>query len=1361
MKKSVLLIVGLLVTAVSAVAQPKKPTVSYSDWASVEETADIYFYNVEAGMFLVAGNYWGTRACIIGGGNQSNIITYEKFLLGNGTVTGNKWFISISEKTANGQTCYTFQNKSGSNNLSADASDGIWVDGGNGRPVTNWYIAKDNGDKTFSLGYYIATAQKDAEGNDLKDDEGNIIYDYAPMGYFGAQKFEEGDIMTYFDKESTKYATWAIVSQAEYDRVQPLLALYYAGQGLQKLINDAETLNLDMDLSAEKALLVQDGVTLEELNAAIKKINPSIAFAKVIAEAKEFDASRSWAKFEAICSDESSTDAIFTENTALINSLIALKKAINEGKELDAAHAYTNAEGVYASDASTKEEIDGEKARVNAYISLKKKLNEATEQYPSLDFSEPTATYTNAEATSEDLANAETKIQAISNNYKMNQASLDKPDDISNKLTNIDGKTIDNWERTFTGTGTVGTFHLNTWSTEGNAGNDGTNMTNPFIEDWVAKGSTLSDQKFYRKTITVEPGAYKITGNVRLYNESGATYMKGAYLYANSNRKSFFANDAEDQTNAVDGAQYGTYNTMLFYWKDGFDTYTIVPESGELTFGIQLEGVNFNWAAAKDFHVYYLGDSYESLDYVRKNTELTLPSFDENTLAKKDLLNAYIQAETDYKSATTADAITSAYATMLANGDALQANIAAYKAYANKIESYKNKVEEEDLNGENADKLIDYLDEQGVDFGPESDEAADYGFANGYSAYILANAELDTEAIQNETEFLTSLYEAAVRTSLKDGSDLTGLIKNPGFEEGTSTATVGWKLDTSKGGTDKLTNWHGGKNNHGAEAYQQNFDVYQEIDNVEDGLYELSVQAFYRTGSNNDAWAAFQSDPAMEGAAKVYPEVYINEFSSKVRNVMEIQYANGELDESNTGTYNPEGTEVYTLNSMDAASNAFSIANPERNFTMSAYGLVQGGKIRIGIRKLEGPTGGSVWTLWDNFKLTYRAKNHQVLTNVLEQKSAELGKIIDNEQDNLTTPALSEANYRYNESIKSDLSNDAKWDMLIETNRAINAARQNLLSVEENKTLTEAYNTATDELAKYDPSEQSPVWNEITSMDAELAAFDALTTEELDDLNTRVKELTTRINKAALETATDDEPRDVTATFIKNPDMEQANGDNIMPGWEDFWKERGNGPVKGSDGITGRSLEAWAGTVGKDLKFSAFQKLTGLPAGKYELSADAANASNGVKADEDAWNSEDESRHATGRAYLVAYADGKAYSTPVVPNIGRATEANRYTVIFTVGEDGEAQIGFQSKGDLPFRWFMCDNFKLMYFGNSSAQSDNADEGDLVAIEGTEVAPANKAITGIFTATGAQIPSLQKGINIVKYSDGSVRKVFVK
>ena len=917
-----------------------------------------------------------------------------------------------------------------------------------------------------------------------------------------------------------------------------------------------------------------------------------------------------------------------------------------------------------------------------------------------------------------------------------------------------------------------------------------------FLEDWVGRGSTLSDQKFQRNPVKVAPGAYKITANIRVYNESGADYMKGAYLFGNVSRNSLFANEDEAQTNAVEGAKYNTYNNMLNYWKDGFETYAIVPKDGTLTFGIMIENANYNWVAAKNFRVYYMGDSYESLDYVRNNSDMFAQPFPEETFAMQQLLDDYNNAIPNYGKAQNAEELLDAVQKLVSLSDSVQNNANAYKAYKDRVDGLKAGIDngEIDLDGPDADILFDYLDDLGEEFGPNSETAVEYGFKNGYSAYIIANRLLKTEEITEELEFLNKLYDAAVRTSLKDGTDLTNLIVNPGFEEDLVDGKgKGWNLDTSKGGTGSLTNWRGGDSkNYCAEAYEQNFDVYQEIEGLKDGIYEVSVQAFYRGGWPEAAWDNYKKDPEMKGDAKVYSEVYLNEFYTPIRNVMEItlddvsQFTSKDNYSSFAVTgEGGETTNVFVPNGMASASTSFSLEDPEKNYTMSAYGLVTDGKIRLGIRRLTTPpSNAGTWTLWDNFKLTYRAKNPELAAQVLDAKAKELNELLTTSEENMTDPVIQNSVYAYTESQKSNLSDAAKYEVLIETNDALVAAKENIQQVGAYKTAYEAYQAACDELEKLDESQEADIWDQIDEMDDELdgddgAAFRSLSTEDLVTLIAKVEDFTKEVQAAIddiklaekiaeMADATDDKPYDATSWII-NPDMEDSSQDSNadaskkMAGW-DFWKAKGNGPVKGSDGINGRSLEAWSGTIGAELEFTAYQTLTGLPAGKYELSAKAANASNGVAEDEKLWA--DPEKAATGRAYLCAIlSDGeneKAVSTPVEPNVGSATAANTYTVTFTVEEGNDVKIGFQSIGTMPFRWFMCDDFTLTYYGTESAKVDSTDEGDVVAIEGVEeTAPATKAIAGIYNASGAKIATLQKGINIVKYTDGSVKKIFVK
>lgn len=1390
MKKSVLLFVGLLLTAVNAIAQPAKPTVTYTDWV---EEKDVYLYNVEAGLFLTGGNDWGSRATMIAGGGHNNIISFDKFLAGSGSVQGEKWKFTAGEENRlpnQGGDVYSYRISRVSNAEHFIGVTGVntcWVDAGPTRPekdVDGWYIIKKNADKTFQLGYIKKKAKTDEAGNEVKEGD-QVVYEYtAEKGAFGAYKFEEYDPDTYID-ESEAYSTWACVDATEYDRVVPLLRIYWAGQGLKKTIEGAEALGIDADLSEYKTTLNKADVTLEELQNAIKKLSPVVEFGKVIVAAKEADPVRDWSKYEAIYADPNSTNTDFETNTKLINAFLALKKAVDEAKELDAAKAYAQADAIYADDESALADIEAETKRVNAFISLKKVLNEATEKgYNVADY---TAVYNNVDATAEALAEAEEKAKNVITSgdiaATVKDASAANPADLSQYIVNATFDKVGD----FTG-----------WSKGFGAGGD----TSTCAEVWRNAFDVYQDIK------GLPEGVYMVACNgYSRHNDnhnddyvqwkSGAVSDTKIYMKSETHGQYFTPVMFVSQGGSVD-QQIGTKaQTEYVYEEEGTKHTLYCPNSmaaandyfhdgtnryrneayGPLAAGEALRiGVsNTNkmyWSIFDDFQLFYLGngaDAYQKwAESVRDNYNV---SFDGEVYYGAPEKAYYEGLAAALSNASDKDAVSAAILKMDLAVDSVATSKKNYAEYVAALVNAHKWLEENVGDDDNFYKLSDYMEAE------NAEDVAAWEFPNGPAKVIIPDygvggfeGILSAEAIAEETTYLKNLLAEATRSTLADGSDLTSLINNPGFEEADGK---GWKLDSSKGGTTSLTNWHGGNaDNYCAEAYQQNFDIYQEIEGVKDGLYEVSVQAFYRTAHNKAAYEAYLNDPEMKGDAKVYPEVYINEFSSKIRNVMEIQFADKELDEKNTNTYHPDDTEIYTLDGMTSASNAFSLENPARNFTMSAYGVVQNGKIRIGLRKLEGPTNAGQWTLWDNFKLTYRAKNPEVAAKVLASKSEELAELLETESDNMTDPVLKSTQEAYEESKKTNLNDAAKYEVLIETNDALVAAKENIEKVTAYKAAIEAYNTAGDELNKKDPANQNEVWDEVDDMDEELAgdAFANLSTEELAELIAKIDKTTEDINAAIddikiaekiaeMADASDDKPYDATS-WIVNPDMED-HPNNTMTGW-DFWKAKGNGPVKADGGITGASLEAWSGTVGADLEFTAYQTITKLPAGKYTLSAKAANASNGVASDETLWA--DPEQAATGRAYLCAIlTNGEnetAVSTPVEPNVGSATEAQTYSVTFTLTGGEDVKIGFQTIGTMPFRWFMCDDFTLMYYGTASAKADSTDAGNVVVIEGVEeAAPAAKAVVAIYNAAGAQINALQSGINIVKYSDGTTKKIF--
>lgn len=1310
MKKSVLLFASLLLAAVSAIAQPAKPTVTYSDWASVEEKADIYLYNVEAGMFLSAGSSWGTRATLVGTQDKK---TYNDLITGSGKFEGRVWYIVASESRM-GENCFKFMNfgnidesngQGKKGYLAADNPDGVWVDGGDGRPNDGWYIAKDNGNKTFQLGYIKKVAQKDEAGNEVKVGE-ETVYDYNKMGLLGAQKFAEGNLETFIDESNEAYTTWALVTVDEYKRVEPLFKVYYIAEGLKKTLNDAKALGI-ADFPEYEEMLTKEGVTYDQYKAAIDQLTPAVTFGQVILEAKEMDANHSWTKFETIFADTKSTNADFTANTAILK----------------------------------------------AYMSLKKNLDDAAKY--SIDTAEQAALYNNNDASAEELEKASTAVYEMVKEYELAHATLDNPGEITHKLTNVDGKSITDWTRTFTGEGTVGDFACNTWSVEANNGADGTNMVVNFLQVWKGKGNTLSDQKFQRNTVKVAPGAYKITGNIRIYNESGAEFMKGAYLFGNVSRNSLFANEDEAQTNAIEGAKYNTYNNMLNYWKDGFETYAIVPEDGTLTLGVMIEGANYNWVAAKDFHVYYMGNSYESLDFVRNNSDMFAKPFPEETIAMKQLLDDYNNAIPNYGKAKNAEELLDVVQKLVSLSDSVQANANAYKAYKDKVDELKKGIDDGtiDLVGDDADILFDYIDDLGEEIGPDDEASIELGFANGYAAYILANRLLRTEEIKAELEFLNKLYETAMRTSIKNGSDLTELLVNPDFSTNDWT---GWTKEAAAGGNvavgDKC-----------AEAWNNSaFDIYQEQEGLPDGLYEISVQGFYRYKRGNPAFKDYKeqnNEFVKEGGSPCF--VYMNTMTTPFTNVFGEEnkgqefYGSTNYDTYTYGEGDAAITEYYP-NGMSSAAVAFDAGM----YTQTAYGLVlDGEKMRVGVKGSSNQEGDS-WVIFDNFKLTYRAKDPEVAQKVLSIKAEELKNLIENSESSMTDPTLQDAQYALSEAQKTDLSPAAKYEVLIETNAAYNAAKENVELVSAYKAAEKAYFDICTAFEDIDPDLQAAIWKEVGEMDEEIAgdAYMDLNNEELDDLTVRVKALTDKVNaakadaemkkvKEEMASASDDDPYDATG-FIVNPDLSigKADGWTVMAlGQNNGYQD--NNTYTNGDVSLNQFIECWRQNA--ILSDGTIEQTTAttLPAGTYTLGADI-NAK---------WQP-DATVAIEGLVLFVSDAEGKTNSTLLDT---QDASPKHFDVTFKLDKESVITLGVMAKSTNA-NWLAADNFKLTYYGTASAKEESGDAGDANAIEGVEeAAPAAKAIVAIYNAAGAQISTLQPGINIVKYADGTTKKIFKK
>ena len=125
-------------------------------------------------------------------------------------------------------------------------------------------------------------------------------------------------------------------------------------------------------------------------------------------------------------------------------------------------------------------------------------------------------------------------------NYNALAAAIADAQTSANEYAIIDGgfvptNTTAGWAKSTTNGG----LDCNTWSTEGNS--DGSGMTTPFIQDWVGAGTPLAGGnaggKLYFSFTDLNPGeTYVVTARVRAFNES-ATGVTGAKYFVGSSSK--------------------------------------------------------------------------------------------------------------------------------------------------------------------------------------------------------------------------------------------------------------------------------------------------------------------------------------------------------------------------------------------------------------------------------------------------------------------------------------------------------------------------------------------------------------------------------------------------------------------------------------------------------------------------------------------------------------------------------------------------------------------------------------------------------------------------------------------------------
>lgn len=981
---------------------------------------------------------------------------------------------------------------------------------------------------------------------------------------------------------------------------------------------------------------------------------------------------------------------------------------------------------------------------------LKDAINSAIDE--GLDVSAVEAIYNNPNAAYWQLKEAYRMINDIRRNKAMADATADSPVSITEFVPDANCDALAGWTHDciYDDTGDVGHGgHGTNWQAHSTVytAPDGY-QTDKFIERWVhgdsdpvtntsVKGAgRLSDGVLSQTLHNLPAGGYKVTCYAMATQQSkGDSYqVEGVSVFADTK------STPNSQTVATLAGVPQKYEFLLD-----------IKEGEDLTIGFKLDKCTANWVFVDNFQIEYCGPSFKAMtlaDVKKASAELA---------AKMDGMEVcptYIDKANELI-ATVGEMTTD---TDEAEINAMKQQLADIAAKIDKSSALY--AELKDLDATIQEFLA--LDPQGDEFEAFMDLYNDCGKEGEGVESLMSTYTLENEDLTQYMADLKVKLEAAQNASIKAGDDITRKIVNPSFDTGTSE---GW--------TGNVTVSKDYKN---CEAYEKTFDLYQDITNLPDGVYELSVLAFQRVGTNEDASKAHDN-----GTENITAVIYANDletpFTSPYTYGMKAPSGGDPADYE----YTLNGETVYIPNSMQGMAAAIT-ENPEA-YTVTVPMLVEGGTLRIGVRAKKRPSNTHDWAIWDNFRLKY-----------IGSKGDALGAV--------TTPLIAKADGL----LASNMNAEVRAQLVaaktaLETDATVAGIHTLSAAIEAANTSIDAYNTLKEAIdnaqTRYEENEATSVTSETAkglynaAVNTAQGIYDNGTVADAE-IPAAIKDLNSGVTKYVIndiiEGASVDHPADITKV-IANSDFATMSS----TGWD----------VK--DGTMGfqanNSVEAGEFF---NCTFNLQQTLVGLPAGMYRLTTQAFYR-NGKAAEDGS----DELKYDVNENAFIYFSDKEIPTEEgkkVATELPESKQAIKTITAHKIAEDKWNDVGLSDNGGLykmkdgmyipdnmitaqaffksaagsaydseplnfnydgnsDFRigliknvtvtndWTIVKNFKLYYLG--------VDPTGISEI----VTDANAVATKIYNASGMQIGKLQKGINIIEtvMKDGSkkVKKVVVK
>ena len=719
-------------------------------------------------------------------------------------------------------------------------------------------------------------------------------------------------------------------------------------------------------------------------------------------------------------------------------------------------------------------------------------------------------------------------------------------------------------------------------------------------------------------------------------------------------------------------------------------------------------------------------------------------------------------------------ALTGVITSLLARMDTLANNVAAYETLAQKIEALNKAYDETPYANDGLEDYEVYLD-----------EVLQAGYDNG----TFDVTELDS--IQPRAD---RIFRESVVKALADGTtdNVTGLMVNPNFAGSNDGWTKTGDGDFKNDGTRVSEVWNG-----------QNWEVYQEISNLPQGSYKITMQGFYSPSSGNENnWHEGWGQEGDE-TNNILGYLFGNDASEPLLHVTACPQEENVAENCEEVTWTDDASLAgkWLCHGKNSAQEIFE-QNSENYLNATTCYVGEDGKLRIGV-KMSGVSWGQAWVIFDNFQVEYLgADNMEGAQTALDALVREANGMLASEV--LTTQ---EAKDGLNKAIEAasavgELTPEVYKEQTEALNAAIKFGQESMdaaTALEDKVTAHDKKLSGTGE-ASYEEYSNTEGYDELYDLTIEI--FDKIdgegiftTLDEINDYSVRLDKTYSKMLSGHIDftTANKDEPVDATGLIV-NPSFqtktENDKGEIVDAASADGWvgatlDENSSSKVTGS-----MNYEIFSDSC------EIYQPLYNMPAGYYRVvmngfyraggfieagvarrdSADAQNTELFIECGEDKWAEKLPSifEHVSELKY-----DGTDVALPdsLFPNSDMlyhfivdkvagaklAFEDNAYEVNFSfyVAEGKEPVLGVRKTGMLTNDWTCFDNFRLYYLGDGDANKpdDFVDSVEGIAAEGV-ITVVNSEW---YTLNGVRISEpKQRGIYIRKdaMSDGTKKVVKV-